>query len=71
MLKNANFTDLNFAEVTKAMKDVLAGGELKIDDVTANTVIQRYMTIKQEMIGDANKLKGQEFLEKNKQNYQN
>ena len=68
MLKNANFTDLNFAEVTKAMKDVLAGGELKIYDVTANTVIQRYMTIKQEMIGEANKLKGQEFLEKNKQN---
>ena len=56
MLKNANFTDLNFADGTKAMKDVLAGGELKIDDVTANTVIQRYMTIKQEMIGEANKL---------------
>jgi len=68
MLKNANFSDLNFAEINKAMKDVIAGSELKIDDMTANVVIQRYMTIKQEMIGEANKAKGVEFLEKNKQN---
>lgn len=68
MLKNANFSDLNFAEINKAMKDVISGSELKIDDMTANVVIQRYMTIKQEMIGEANKAKGVEFLEKNKQN---
>lgn len=68
MLKNANFGDLNFTELTKAMKEVLAGSELKIDDMTANVVIQRYMAIRQEMVGEANKLKGTEFLEKNKLN---
>mgnify|MGYP001766901376 FL=1 len=68
MLKNANFKELNLAEVNKAIKDVISGSELKIDDMTANVVIQRYMTIKQEMIGEENKAKGAEFLEKNKQN---
>lgn len=68
MLKNANFKDLNQAEITKAMKDVLSESELKIDDMTANVVIQRYMTIRQELLGQANKAKGEEFLEKNKLN---
>jgi len=68
MLKNANFNDLNFTEINQAMKDVLSENELKIDDMTANVVIQRYMTIRQEAIGEANKAKGVEFLEQNKQN---
>lgn len=69
MLKNSNFGDLNYSEMTKAIKAVLEGKEgkdLKVNETIANQVIQRYLAQRAEVAAAENKVKGDEFLAANK-----
>ncbi|PKP42850.1 MAG: peptidylprolyl isomerase [Bacteroidetes bacterium HGW-Bacteroidetes-10] len=66
MLKNANFGELNYAEMTKAIKAVIEGKELKVNEMAANQVIQRYLAQRAEVAGAENKTKGEKFLAENK-----
>lgn len=69
MLKNSNFGDLNYSEMTKAIKAVLEGKDakdLKVNETIANQVIQRYLAQRAEVAAAENKVKGEEFLAANK-----
>jgi len=68
MLKNSNFGELNYGEMTKAIKAVLEGKEgkdLKVNETIANQVIQRYLAQRAEVAAAENKVKGDEFLAAN------
>ena len=69
MLKNSNFGELNYSEMSKAIKAVIEGKEgkdLKINETIANQVIQRYLAQRAEATAAGNKVKGDEFLAANK-----
>lgn len=66
MLKNSNFGELNYAELTKAIKAVMEGKELKVNETVANQVIQRYLAKRAEATAAENKEKGEKFLAENK-----
>lgn len=68
MIKNANLTGLDYALVSKAMKEVANGGESKIKEQEAGYVVNAYMQKCQVALGKMKEKEEAEFLAKNKQN---
>ncbi len=68
MIKNANLTGLDYSVVTKAMKEVVNGGEPKIKEQDAGYVVNSYMQKCQVAMAKMKEKEQAEFLAKNKQN---
>lgn len=66
MVKQANLGNLNYSEMNKAIQDVLGEKTLKIDEMSAQGVIQKYIVKRQEVVASENSEKGKKFLEENK-----
>ncbi|MFA6770460.1 MAG: FKBP-type peptidyl-prolyl cis-trans isomerase [Bacteroidales bacterium] len=67
MVKQADFGDLNMNEVYKAVEDVLADKTLKIEMESANEIITKYLTIRQEALSIQNSEAAKKFLQENKE----
>lgn len=67
MIKQANFGDLNMNEVYKALEDVLADKDLKIDMGMANDVIGKYLSKRQEALSVQAIEVSKKFLQENKE----
>jgi len=66
MIKQADFGDLNMKEVYKAVEDVLAGDSLKVEMSSANEIITKYLSKRQESLSLQNSEAGKKFLDENK-----
>lgn len=66
MVQQADLGELNMNEVYKAIEDVLAERELKIDMAASNKIITDFITKRQEALSTQNKEAGTKFLEENK-----
>lgn len=66
MIKQSDMDGLNFAEVNKAMQDVLSGSKLKITEDKVSQVIQGYMMKAQVAVAKMREQEQAEFFEKNK-----
>lgn len=64
-LKRANF-DINLDELTRGIRDVLAGQEPKMTEAQAREAIMSYEQQRQHELAETNLKEGREFLEKNK-----
>jgi len=73
-LQQQGFDELDEASLTAAIKDVMAGKEVKISPQQANGIVQQYMQKKQaaqmdaqKAVGAENKAAGEAFLKENAQ----
>jgi FKBP-type peptidyl-prolyl cis-trans isomerase FklB len=67
MVQQADFGDLNMDEVYKAIEDVLAERDLKVEMEEANQIITQYLGKRQESMSSVNKEESKKFLEENKE----
>lgn len=67
MVQQADFGELNMDQVYKAIEDVLAEKELKVEMTEANQIITRYLSKRQEAISSMNKEESKKFLAENKE----
>ncbi|MFK7935078.1 MAG: FKBP-type peptidyl-prolyl cis-trans isomerase [Saprospiraceae bacterium] len=65
-LKQQGLDKVNSADLAKAIEDVIAGNDLKVDMATANQNVQTYMKEAQERALKENEAKGVQFLADNK-----
>ncbi|MBE6223917.1 MAG: FKBP-type peptidyl-prolyl cis-trans isomerase [Bacteroidales bacterium] len=68
MIKNANLVGLDYALVTKTMKEVANGGKAKIHEQEAGYIVNAYMQKCQVAVGKMKEKEEAEFLAKNKKN---
>ncbi len=65
-LKNQGFEDMNIDLFMKAVKDVMTNQPTQINDMQAQTFVQKYQQNAQKIKAEKNLKEGQEFLAKNK-----
>ncbi len=65
MMKQSNMEGLNFAEINRAMNDVLEGKELKIEEAMIGQVINEYMMKAQEAMQKVKEKEQADFFAEN------